>query len=99
MLRMLALFVSIGGSATCVLAASALAERSTTHPYYGAFVTLEHGVRVYRPLPLGTAEAESYEKYGDHLYTSNGRFSAPARERAYEWRPGFYRVLARGERH
>ncbi|MBS0270847.1 MAG: hypothetical protein JSS54_17970, partial [Proteobacteria bacterium] len=55
MLRKFALFLSIGGSAISLLAASANADRFTTRietrPYYGAVVTLEHGVRVYRPLP------------------------------------------------
>ncbi|RUP09401.1 hypothetical protein [Hyphomicrobium sp.] len=55
MLRKFALLLSIGGSAISLLAASANADRFTTRietrPYYGAVVTLEHGVRVYRPLP------------------------------------------------
>jgi len=54
-LRTFALFLSISGSAISLLAASANADRFTTRietrPYYGAVVTLEHGVRVYRPLP------------------------------------------------
>jgi hypothetical protein len=38
------------------LAPAALAEaphttRIETRPYYGAVVTIEHGVRVYRPVP------------------------------------------------
>lgn len=55
MLRKFALLLSIGGSAISLLAASANADRFTTRietrPYYGAVVTLEHGVHVYRPLP------------------------------------------------
>ena len=55
MLRKFALLLAIGGSAISMLAASAHADRFTTRietrPYYGAVVTLEHGVRVYRPLP------------------------------------------------
>jgi hypothetical protein len=39
-----------------LLAPAALAEpahttRIETRPYYGAIVTIEHGVRVYRPVP------------------------------------------------
>jgi hypothetical protein len=39
-----------------LLAPAALAEpahttRIETRPYYGAVVTIEHGVRVYRPVP------------------------------------------------
>jgi hypothetical protein len=43
---------------SCVLlvasASAALAQQTTrieTRPYYGAVVTIEHGVRVYRPVP------------------------------------------------
>ena len=41
------------------LAPAALAEaphttRIETRPYYGAVVTIEHGVRVYRPVPPTT---------------------------------------------
>lgn len=110
MLRVIALFLSISGPVMCVLAASAHADRFTTRietrPYYGAVVTLEHGVRVYRPLPLDTAVSASFAQnalaeergeYAANLYTSDGHHSAPASGRAYQWRPGFYRVLARGD--
>lgn len=41
------------------MAAPAVAEpphttRIETRPYYGAVVTIEHGVRVYRPIPPTT---------------------------------------------
>lgn len=46
---------------SCVLlvasASAALAQQTTrieTRPYYGAVVTIEHGVRVYRPVPPTT---------------------------------------------
>ncbi|HET6388688.1 hypothetical protein [Hyphomicrobium sp.] len=100
MLRMLALVVSLGGSALSLLPASAHADgfaaREEARFYYGAVVTLEHGVRVYRPLPPDVSDDYGY---GAVLFTSNGRYAAPAADRAYEWRPGFYRILARGERH
>ena len=38
-------------------ASAALAQQTTrieTRPYYGAVVTIEHGVRVYRPVPPTT---------------------------------------------
>ena len=38
-------------------ASGALAQQTTrieTRPYYGAVVTIEHGVRVYRPVPPTT---------------------------------------------
>jgi hypothetical protein len=42
----LAFAVSAGGAA-----AQSFTTRIETKPYYGAVVTLEHGVHVYRPLP------------------------------------------------
>ena len=92
MLRRIALSISIAGSALGVLAASAHAG---PRPSYGAIVTLEHGVRVFRALP---PDAVYDDGYGAVLSTSNGHYSVPAAGRAYEWRPGFYRVLAGGER-
>ena len=38
-------------------ASAAVAQQTTrieTRPYYGAVVTIEHGVRVYRPVPPTT---------------------------------------------
>lgn len=96
---MFALFFSIGGSVMSLAAASAHAERFTAQgkqrPSYGDIVTLEHGVRVFRPLPPNAGYGDGY---GAVLHTSNGHYSVPAVGRAYEWRPGFYRVMARGER-
>jgi hypothetical protein len=40
-----------------VFAPAALAQQTTrieNRPYYGAVVTIEHGVRVYRPVPPTT---------------------------------------------
>ncbi len=57
MRRTISLFLSLAivGSAFAISAGSAGAQSFTTRietkPYYGAVVTLEHGVRVYRPLP------------------------------------------------
>ncbi len=42
---------------TFATASTALAQHTTrieTRPYYGAVVTIEHGVRVYRPVPPTT---------------------------------------------
>jgi hypothetical protein len=40
--------VTVAGTA---LAQQATTTRIETRPYYGAVVTIEHGVRVYRPVP------------------------------------------------
>jgi len=49
------LFVSLlllaVGLAPAALAESPHTTRIETRPYYGAVVTIEHGVRVYRPVP------------------------------------------------
>ena len=39
------------GLAPAALAQSPHTTRIETRPYYGAVVTIEHGVRVYRPVP------------------------------------------------
>jgi hypothetical protein len=53
-MRALALGILTGAS-VCVASSAALAEpvttRIETRPFYGATVTLEEGVRVFRPLP------------------------------------------------
>jgi hypothetical protein len=53
-MRALALGV-LTGMSVCVASSAALAEpvttRIETRPFYGATVTLEEGVRVFRPLP------------------------------------------------
>jgi hypothetical protein len=49
------LFISLlllaGGLAPAALAEAPHTTRIETRPYYGAVVTIEHGVRVYRPVP------------------------------------------------
>lgn len=45
---------AIGAGALCVLTTAASAQSTTrieTRPIYGAVITVEHGVRVIRPLP------------------------------------------------
>jgi hypothetical protein len=44
--------VLLTASASAVLAQQT--TRIETRPYYGAVVTIEHGVRVYRPVPPTT---------------------------------------------
>ncbi|MBY0560883.1 hypothetical protein [Hyphomicrobium sp.] len=118
MLSKFALRLVACGSAMCALVASASADSFTTRietrPYYGAVVTLEHGVRVYRPLPpdryvvinpdrvplsLSISETNIYGQRapaiydgGGNVYTGDGLYHAPAWGRAYQWRPGFYRI-------
>ncbi len=49
------LFVSLvvlaAGLAPAALAEAPHTTRIETRPYYGAVVTIEHGVRVFRPVP------------------------------------------------
>ncbi|MEO8422251.1 MAG: hypothetical protein ABI457_13765 [Hyphomicrobium sp.] len=45
------LFLPAFGLASAALAESPRTTRIETRPYYGAVVTIEHGVRVYRPVP------------------------------------------------
>jgi len=42
------------GVSTAALAEEAHTTRIETRPYYGAVVTIENGVRVYRPVPPTT---------------------------------------------
>lgn len=119
MLRKFALRLAACASAMCALAVSASADSFTTRietrPYYGAVVTLEHGVRVYRPLPpdryvvinpdrvplslsisetkiIGQRSPASYDGGYGNVYTGDGLYHAPAWGRAFQWRPGFYRI-------
>ena len=52
-MRALAFALAAGTVAAMITpaAADAVTTRIETRPFYGAVVTLEHGVRVYRPLP------------------------------------------------
>lgn len=50
------LFIALAGlalpfAASQAMAAESVTTRIETRPYYGAVVTIEKGVRVYRPLP------------------------------------------------
>jgi hypothetical protein len=47
----LSLVVAAVALAGTALAQQASTTRIETRPYYGAVVTIEHGVRVYRPVP------------------------------------------------
>ena len=47
----ISLFLLAGGLAPAALAEPAHTTRIETRPYYGAVVTIEQGVRVYRPVP------------------------------------------------
>lgn len=42
---------SVGLGAVSAIAADAVTTRIEPRPFYGAVVTVEHGVRVFRPLP------------------------------------------------
>jgi len=46
--------LAVAGGGTTALAQSAHTTRIETRPYYGAVVTIENGVRVWRPLPPTT---------------------------------------------
>jgi hypothetical protein len=43
--------IALPFAATQAMAAESVTTRIETRPYYGAVVTIEKGVRVYRPLP------------------------------------------------
>ncbi len=49
--RSLVVAIAAAASALPALAQQAHTTRIETRPYYGAIVTVEHGVRVYRPVP------------------------------------------------
>jgi hypothetical protein len=86
MFRKFALCLVVAGSASAGLAVTANAQSTTrieTRPFYGAVVTLEQGVRVYRALPpernviinpdgtpisLGFNEAHVYEQSQNYNY-------------------------------
>ncbi len=97
-------------AAALLAASSALAEPTTTRietrPFYGATVTLEEGVRVFRPLPrherviinpngqtpLSLSFNETRE-YSYHHSTSDAPVAAPGYPSYYG---GFGNVLPRG---
>ena len=53
-MRFLGAFVLVAVAAPAAFAQQAHTTRIETRPYYGAVVTIEHGVRVYRPVPPTT---------------------------------------------
>ena len=111
-MRALALGILTGVS-VCVASATALAEpvttRIETRPFYGATVTLEEGVRVFRPLPrhdrviinpggqtplsLGYYESRNYSY---NQFTDTGASPGGAYGPAYYG--GFGNVLPNGHR-
>jgi len=50
-MRISAAFLFLIAAAPVAIAQQAHTTRIETRPYYGAVVTIEHGVRVYRPVP------------------------------------------------
>jgi hypothetical protein len=91
MLRQFAVGLAASGSAMLALSGLAGAESFTTRietrPFYGAVVTLEQGVRVFRPLPpdrqviinpnhtplsLGFNDTRVYEQSSNYNYNSGG---------------------------
>lgn len=48
------ILASLGAGIAPAFAADSVTTRIEPRPYYGAVVTVEHGVRVYRPLPNPT---------------------------------------------
>ncbi|MEZ5855585.1 MAG: hypothetical protein R3D67_12905 [Hyphomicrobiaceae bacterium] len=92
-------------------AQSPVTTRIETRPFYGATVTLEAGVRVFRPLPphdrvilnpggatplnLGIEEHRSVS----HNYNYNSAPSASASASASSGEPGFVGTYRRGRGH
>ncbi len=116
MLRSLAFRVFIPTSMLAAAAGGALAQGGTIRieprPFYGATVTLEEGVRVFRPLPpdryviinpdhrtplsLGISDTRVYEQRNVNNYD---RSSGPeANYPNYVGRPGYGLPLGNGHR-
>jgi len=53
-MRFLGVLLWVAAAAPTAFAQQAHTTRIETRPYYGAVVTIEHGVRVYRPVPPTT---------------------------------------------
>lgn len=86
----------LAGVCVCLSPGAALAEATTTRietrPFYGATVTLEEGVRVFRPLPrhdrviinpngqtplsLGISESRNFS-FSHNTYAGNGAYVEP----------------------
>lgn len=100
------------GVCVCVIPGAAVAEATTTRietrPFYGATVTLEEGVRVFRPLPshdriiinpngqtpvyLGINESQNFS-FSHNTYSGDGGLVGPGYPAYYG---GFGNVLPRG---
>jgi opacity protein-like surface antigen len=108
-MRTLAFALAAGAAAVLAApaaAADAVTTRIETRPFYGAIVTLEQGVRVFRPLPrhdriiinpggqtpLSLGYAESYN-YSYNQYSGDG--GAPGAYYAPEYYDGFGNVVPR----
>jgi hypothetical protein len=97
------------------LAQSATTTRIETRPFYGATVTLEEGVRVFRPLPpherviinpngatplsLGFEEKRSISHHYHHGDGSSAGGPVYAGAPIGGWAPGFGRRGHHGDRH
>jgi len=53
-MRFFGAFLFLAAVVPAAFAQQAHTTRIETRPYYGAVVTIEHGVRVYRPVPPTT---------------------------------------------
>ena len=53
-MRLFIIGLCLAATMSHALAQQARTTRIETRPYYGAVVTIEHGVRVYRPVPPTT---------------------------------------------
>jgi hypothetical protein len=114
-MRALAIALAAGAAAAMITpaAAEAVTTRIETRPFYGAVVTLEEGVRVFRPLPrhdrviinpggktplsLGYAESYNYS-YSNNQYTGPaGGMVGP--DYGPEYYGGFDNVVPRGRHH
>ncbi len=70
-----AAFIS-SANVAAALGQEAHTTRIETQPYYGAVVTIEHGVRVYRPVP--PTEHMIIDPTGRERRIGNGGNGAPA---------------------
>ena len=109
-MRTLALGILTGAALFAVAptaAADAVTTRIETRPFYGATVTLEEGVRVFRPLPrhdrviinpggktpVSLGYSESYN-YSNHTYT--GPAAPPAQYVGPTYNGGYGNLGSRG---
>lgn len=95
------------GFASLPAAADSYTTRIEPRPFYGATVTLEEGVRVFRPLPPHnrviinpgnkTPVYLGYEERQIHSYNQNYNYNYDADARHYEGNSGAY--LPNGRHH